>query len=84
MTEYRFSKHALYQVKQRKLNIDLINAALQIPYKAIRDDSGLLIVQKNVKENNKTYLYRVFVNDEHKPPLVVTVYKTSKLTKYEN
>ncbi len=84
MKKYRFSNHAQYQVKQRNLNVDLINDALQKPDKVIKDDDGLLIMQKIVKEDNKTYLYRVFVNDEHKPPLVVTVYKTSKLTKYEN
>jgi hypothetical protein len=40
--------------------------------------------QKIIVENNKKYLYRVFVNVCKCPPLIITGYKTSKIGKYEN
>jgi hypothetical protein len=42
------------------------------------------VYHKTLQENDKYYLYRVFVNHDKKPPLVVTVYKTSKIEKYED
>jgi hypothetical protein len=32
--------------------------------------------------NGKRYLFRVMVNDTVNPPVVVTVYRTNKITKY--
>jgi len=32
--------------------------------------------------DSKTYLYRVFVNNDKIPTLIVTAYKTSKFEKY--
>jgi len=71
-------------MKQRRLNPDLVNEIIQVPDKTIEDEDGLIVLQKLVKENNKEYLYRVIVNVERIPPLGVTLYRTSKLKKYEN
>ena len=71
-------------MKQRRLNPDLINETILLPDKTMEDEEGLLVLQKLVKENNKYYLYRVIVNGRRIPPLVVTLYKTSKLKKYED
>lgn len=35
-----------------------------------------------MKENDKFYLYRVYLNICKIPPLVITAYKTSKIEKY--
>jgi hypothetical protein len=35
-----------------------------------------------VEINRKAYLVRVMVNETAKPPIVVTVYRTSKISKY--
>ena len=43
-----------------------------------------MVYQKLVKEGDKHYLYRVFVNNFKRPPVVITAYKTSKTEKYEN
>jgi hypothetical protein len=44
----------------------------------------VLVYQKIFLENNKPYLYRVFVNAGKISALVITAYKTSKTEKYEN
>ena len=43
---------------------------------------GLKVYQKVQQVENKSYLFRIFVNDFVDPNMVVTVYKTSKISKY--
>ena len=50
----------------------------------VRDTDGVVIYQKLVIEGNKKYIYWVFVNNDKKPSMVITVYKTSKIDKYED
>ena len=38
--------------------------------------------QSHVTINNKPYLLRVMVEESKQPPVVVTVYRTSKISKY--
>lgn len=45
-------------------------------------EDELMIHQKVIISNNRSYLIRVFVNDKKQPPVAVTVYKTSKIDKY--
>ena len=82
--KYQYSKHALEQVQNRHLDKAVIDSALSKPDKQLVDTTGLTVYHKLARENGKYYLYRVFVNHDKKPPLVVTVYKTSKIDKYEN
>jgi hypothetical protein len=82
--EYIFSKHSIGQIKLRGLSMDIIEDVLLFPGRIIGDVADIVIYQKIVIEDNKRYLYRVFVNKAKKPPLVVTAYKTSKTDKYDN
>ena len=81
---FKYSKHALEQIRNRHLDKKIIGNSLSKLDKQIKDTSGLTVYHKLAQENGKHYLYRVFVNHDKKPPLVVTVYKTSKIDKYEN
>ena len=47
-------------------------------------DEFITVYSKLVDENTKQYLYRVFVNNEKHPSLIITAYKTSKIVKYGN
>ena len=82
--KFKYSKHALEQIQNRHLDKKSVDAALKQPDKQITDDTGLKVYNKAIRENDKYYLYRVFVNHDKNPPLVVTVYKTSKIWKYED
>jgi hypothetical protein len=44
--------------------------------------SGRDVLQSRVEVGRKPHLVRVFVDVDKKPAEVVTVYRTSKLTKY--
>ncbi len=81
---FQFSKHSIEQIKIRGLSIDIISELIENPDKTITHISGTIIYQKLVNEDNKYYIYRVFINKEKKPPLVITAYKTSKIEKYED
>ena len=81
---FSFSKHAEERLASRGLSKDLVLEVLDNPDKIIPLDFSLLIYQKIVVEADKNYLYRVFINQDLDPKLIVTVYKTSKFEKYEN
>jgi hypothetical protein len=81
---FKYSNHALEQIQNRQLDKAIVDDVLNHPEKQLTDETGLKVYHKTLQENDKYYLYRVFVNHDKKPPLVVTVYKTSKIEKYED
>ena len=81
---FKFSSHALEQIETRSLSLQVIEEILLSEEKLIIKVGNIDIYQKIIVEVDKPYLYRVFVNTSKEPFLVVTVYKTSKIEKYEN
>ena len=47
-----------------------------------RDTGGVVCYQSKVTMDGKLYLLRAMVNETANPPVVVTVYRTSKIDKY--
>jgi hypothetical protein len=82
--QYILSEHALIQLRRRKLDIEFIENTLEFPDTIFQDDPEITVYQKVRYEDNKFYLYRVFVNVNKRPMVIVTVYKTSKIDKYED
>jgi len=76
-----FSKHALEQVVLRQIQLKVVWQIIQNPQQVI-EDGNLAILQSIVEEDGQKYLLRIFVNLRKRPPMVVTVYKTSKIEKY--
>ena len=77
-----FSNHSLEQIRRRGLNKEKIEEILQNPDQII-ELKGQRIYQSIVAfvpEGN--YLVRVVVNTEKIPNLIITVYRTSKISKY--
>jgi hypothetical protein len=81
---FQYSKHSLEQIKLRDLDQGIIDELLDRPDQIIQHDKHSIFYQKLVREGNKQYLYRVLVNTEKQPQMVITAYKTSKIEKYEN
>jgi len=82
--KYKLSKHALQQMERRGLSQTTVDVVLFEPENIIKSDDCVSVFQKIVIEGKNNYLYRVFVNMCKKPPLIITVYKTSKVRKYED
>ncbi len=82
--EYVFSNHALIRMKSRSISSDIVLEVIIHADSISIQDESITVYSKLVEENTKPYLYRVFVNKEKNPPLIITAYKTSKIEKYGN
>jgi hypothetical protein len=78
-----YSVHSLEQMALRGIDKTLTDLILLKPDQVIQQEN-LTVYQSIIKQNNKNYLIRIFVNLQKLPPLVVTVYKTSQTQKYLN
>jgi hypothetical protein len=81
-----FSEHALYQMSRRVLTIDQVRSVLASPEEVSLLREGRIVVHGFISmgEPARTYLLRVVVDVDPEPPVVVTVYKTSKISKYRS
>jgi len=76
---FEYSKHALDQMKLRGIEMGLVERILRNPGE-VKTEDGLKVFQSLTE--NKEHLIRIFVNESKNPKLIVTVYKTSKISKY--
>jgi len=77
-----FSAHALERMEARGIIKDDVIKVLSDHDSVNKQDAETNVYSKLLIRNNKRYLYRVFVNELKVPPLIITVYKTSKIEKY--
>jgi hypothetical protein len=83
--EFRLSRHAEWEMARRSIPLALVRAVMDAPEQRLRDESraGAWIYQSRLRfEDGRMYLLRVVVAEEHTPPVIVTAYRTSKVTKY--
>ena len=74
---FDFSKHALEQMELRGITKVAVEQILENP-STTKEEDGIIIYQSIVDN----YLIRIFVNEIKDPKLIITVYKTSKIKKY--
>lgn len=77
-----YTPHALEQMAWRGIMKVVVDGVLQSPDSIEELESGRMVLQKLHTEQEKMYVYRVFVDTYRNPNEVVTVYKTSKIDKY--
>jgi len=79
-----FSKHAWDQMIRRGINYDDVLSVVSRPDQTIsdKDDPAIIICQSLIKEDEQMFLLRVFVNKDKQPNVVVTLYRTTKISKY--
>ena len=83
MRNFIFTEHALLEMKRRRLTEQLVRSVLVAPEQELPIRSGRVVMQSRiVMEESNTYLVRVFVDVDHDPAEVITVYRTSKISKY--
>jgi len=83
LTTYVFSNHALQEMERRNIPEAAVKAILSQPEQVVPGKDNRTIYQSRLdNEVGKTYLIRVFVEGTLDPPMVVTVYRTSKIQKY--
>ena len=82
--DFVFTDHALLEMARRKITREDVKDVLGNPEQTEMVREGRVIYQakREIGELSKTYLLRIFVDIDRKPPHVVTVYRTSKIQKY--
>ncbi len=79
--DFIISNHAAIEINRRNIRIEDIEQVLNSPQQIISVRPGRKIYQSIVDMDGKQYLLRLIV-DEEIPPVLVTVYRTSKVQKY--
>jgi len=81
---FTFSKHAEEQLFRRSLDRNIIESVMLNPEQILEDenDTDIKIYQSIEREEGKMFLYRVFVNTQSLPNVIVTLYRTTKIDKY--
>ena len=79
---FHYSKHLHEELDRRKISRKLLEQVLQGPEQKVPELDNVTCYQSQVAIEGKSYLLRVMVNETVDPPVVVTVYRTSKISKY--
>jgi hypothetical protein len=82
MNDFIFSKHAEEQMLRRGISHKIVMAVMSQPEETLVDDTTIMIFQSLIKEENRWFLLRIFVNESKTPHEIITLYKTSKIKKY--
>lgn len=82
MLNYEFSIHVQEEMERRRIPLALVEAVMNAPDQKVPEHSGVICYQSKVEIDQKQYLVRVMVNETLTPMKVVTVYRTSKISKY--
>jgi hypothetical protein len=74
----------LTEMARRGITQQEVRDVLENPeqMKMVRKGRAVYQAKQVINEPSKTYLLRVFVDIDIRPPHVVTVYRTSKIEKY--
>jgi hypothetical protein len=82
--DFAFTDHALLEMARRKISQEDVKNVLANPEQTemVREGRAVYQARREMGKPPKTYLLRVFIDMDHKPPYVVTVYQTSKIQKY--
>ena len=83
--DFRLSRHAEWEMARRGIPLALVQAVMDRPEQRLADRprTGRWIHQSRLRfEDEKMYLLRVVVAEDEHPPVIITVYRTSKIEKY--
>jgi hypothetical protein len=81
---YRLTEHAKEEMTRRQISQDDVAKVLAAPEQVVAVRKGRNVYQSRIKAGKpaQKYLLRVFIDIDREAPEVVTVYRTSKITKY--
>jgi len=77
-----FSKHALYQLKEREISKEEVVLAFLNPNKIISQTNQRFKALKIVKRKRKKFLLIVVFEKANSKKIIITAFLTSKIKKY--
>ncbi len=70
-------------MERRKISSELVESVLESPQQIISEKGKMKTYQSQIDfGGGRIFLLRVIIDDNFEPPVVVTVYRTSKIKKY--
>jgi hypothetical protein len=82
-TEFRYSRHAIDEMKRRGVPQEIADETLRNPEQIVLERSPRKAYQSRVDfGDGRVFLLRLIVDDTTQPAVVVTAYRTSKIRKY--
>lgn len=79
---FQVSNHVRTAAEERDIPWALVESVLQAPEQIVAGHGNKQVYQSRVETKGRVILLRVIVATDVDPPLVVTVYRTSKVAKY--
>ena len=76
------TNHAETEATRRQIPREWIEATMANPEQVTPGVNQRKVFQSRIVADGRAYLIRLIVEDWHQPPVVVTVYRTSKIEKY--
>jgi hypothetical protein len=80
--DFVLTDHAEEEARRRQIPPEWIESTMAQPEQVVPGLNGRKVFQSRIVADGKTYLVRLVVEDWHQPPIIVTVYRTSKVEKY--
>ncbi len=69
-------------MQRRGIGKEVVQQVLSVPEQMIDVRTGRVVLQSRATQEGRVYLVRVFVDVDRRPAEVITVYRTSKVSKY--
>lgn len=80
---FRLTHHAEQELIRRSIPRDLLEQTVDAPQQIVPGPGGRRVYQSRLDfGGDRIFLLRVIVDDGTEPPTIVTVYRTSKISKY--
>ena len=80
--DWVLSPHAVDEMRRRGIDRAIVQDVLAAPERRSSVRPGRDVLESRVTMEGKRYLVRAFVDVDRAPSEVVTVYRTSKISKY--
>jgi hypothetical protein len=80
--EFAFSEHAKNEIERRSIPRSVVDSVLEQPQQIVSEREGKSAYQSRVEFGGHMFLVRVIVAHDLDPPVVVTVYRTTRIGRY--
>ena len=79
---FKLSNHARQELVRRDIALAEVESVLAAPGQIVPEHGGILCYQSQTTCDGKPCLLRVMVNEAGEAMVIVTIYRTSKISKY--
>ena len=81
--KFKLSRHVKEEMDRRSIPLTLLESVLENPQQIVSERGGKKAYQSQLDfGSGKIFLLRAIVDETIDPPIVITTYRTSKITKY--